>query len=396
MNIRINVLIGFALLIVISFFSIAVAEPCTSGTVPPLTLSVRDSERDFLIPQPAFLENFDISLREFASIPNALDIRSVDIRDVGEFYQFYIKTNATGLANLTEEKLYPLQIGVYIDKDRNGESDLILTTTDNPRMGFVLTSDLMVIDEMPIRYYRQGISFSISKKEIGDNFDWIVFTGYSPRKDAYFRTPIESVSFMPIVDVVYPNGYRMIDFITSLSGTGQSCQVTDSGYHSCPSSGPIETVPGSSYTGVMIYRKKCGDRSFTLWCLGSFFAKQVTEGTNQGWIARCPYTFGFNTETPWDLDGDGIFDRIIHQVEDRDAGGSGNHDGDNDMYLDVMNHDYLYATNKVTSCNLEFEYPSMTLANKKCCPARPPYTNPSSPPGNIEADPQTGQMICPP
>jgi hypothetical protein len=94
-------------------------------------------------------------------------------------------------------------------------------------------------------------------------------------------------------------------------------------------------------------------------------------------------------EDRWDLDGDGLVDKILHQVFDSDgncniAATPPHHDQDGDGYLDVMEHPYLYAANQVTSCNKERNYQNLAIVQAvRCNPAQSPHSDPANVPGNI-------------
>jgi hypothetical protein len=158
----------------------------------------------------------------------------------------------------------------------------------------------------------------------------------------------------------------------------------------------------------MLYDVRCNGRGYDFWCISqSFFGKHVYDAGKQGWVARCPYTCGYNQEGRWDQDADGLVDKIYHTIKDRtctyDANGDGvvnaadkfydtdgdgikdatYHDGDKDGYLDVMAHTYYYASNQVTSCNLNRNYKTNATVTSKCKPAQAPYKDPSQVPGSI-------------
>ena len=246
---------------------------------------------------------------------------------------------------------------------------------------------------------------------IGDRFDWIVFTGFTPIEDAYFRTSLDVLFFLPIVDVYDPQNIPdNVGFSTAYAGTGKQCFVTTSSYNSCPAHGnpTLVPVPNTSYQGVLLYDVRCDGRGYDFWCLyQSFFGKHVYDAGKQGWVAKCPYTCGLNDESRWDKDTDGLVDKIYHTVTDRDCTWDFNqdgvinaadkledvdgdgindvtyHDGDDDGYKDVMAHTYLYIPNELTSCNLQRDYSTLVVVNKYCKPAQPPYADPGSVPGSL-------------
>jgi hypothetical protein len=382
------------------YSELAVSSPsrnCTVEEVRVLTLDVVDGVRDFILDQPVWEENFCVKFRGYESIPTALDIKTVQIRADRENYYFSIAMAKEGLSDILRRQPNSLQIGVYVDKDRNGVSDLILTTTGDGESALALTSNLEPLERSALKIESNSATFSVPRYLLGDQFDWVAFTGYTPIEGAYFRTPVDNLFFVPVIDIAYPNEYRLIDILTSYSGSGQGCQVTSSQYTTCPNQGTPSPVPGLSYQGVLIYGKNCAGIGYELWCLTnsfSFFGKRVFKGSVQGWVGKCPFTCGYNTENAWDTDGDGVIDRLIHSVQDKDCGS--HHDQDNDGLLDVMRHDYTYSSNSLVSCNREYDYTSGSLLIEKCCPARLPFSDPINVPGSIDQNVATGQLNCPP
>lgn len=365
-------------------------------SLPPWTdwMDVQDPAGDWLLDHPLFEENFDAK-DAFANAvpPAALDITTVHMGLEGTDYLFEFGTaraetkEGEPLSDLMQPGRHIATAGIYFDVDRNGVSDLLVTTTDEAGTAALLDSSMKAaIRTTLLDSYEDSLRFWVPQDLIGDRFDWIAFTGYSPIADAYFSTPVRWIYALPMVDIIYPHDIEAnIGFSTSYIGTGVQCQVTDSQYNSCPAAGNPTMVPvlDTSYQGVQIYRVQCNDRGYAFWCINqSFFGKHVFDGAPLGWIAKCPYTCGFNVEDRWDQNGDGMVDKIFHNITDRDCGSY--HDGDGDTYLDVMEHTYLYASNELTSCNRERDYQNVsTTLNIRCEPARSPYPDPAQVPGYV-------------
>jgi hypothetical protein len=284
-------------------------------------------------------------------------------------------------------------VGFYIDTDRNGVSEFLVTTTAEAGNGLIVGREVTERHgNVEIRLGDSELTLFVPKALIGDRFDWIAFSAFTPREGAYFRTRLDALFFLPPVDVYYPQDIPAnVGFTTAYSGSGKQCSVTSSGFNSCPAQGNVTLVqvPNTSYQGVLIYDVHCDGRGYDFWCLSqSFFGKHVYDTAQQGWIARCPYTYGCNNEQRWDQDADGLVDKIIHTVFDSDGScsiqaGGPHKDSDQDGKLDSMVHTYLYASNQVTSCNLNRDYTTNVVVSKNCKPAQAPYANPASVPGQL-------------
>ena len=294
-----------------------------------------DPPGDFLLDHPLYAENFDAAgVFDEVAIPDALDITSVRLGPEGEYYLFEISTarGETGDGETLRDLLTPgrrvARFGLYFDVDRNGVSEYLLTTNDESADRAVILP--ATLDEplawVDLTIGEDTISLFVPRSITGESFDWIAFTGFSPVDGAFFTTPLDWVFFNPVIDVYNPQDLPLNrGFSTSYTGTGVQCQVTDSVYNSCPAKGtpppvPIP-VPGTTHTGVQLYRVRCDGRGYAFWCINqSFFGKEVLDANQQlGWVARCPYSCGFNVEDRWDVGGDGLVDKIFHTITDQDC-----------------------------------------------------------------------------
>ncbi len=383
--------------------------------LPPVVGYFEDSRGDFLLDHPLFEENFGVIYENNEVIPPELDIVSVEVNEDDGGYRFEILTAGETLADLLREAPRTVRFGVYIDADLNGLSDYLVTTTADFGLGVITGQDFGgtvieagvagtrqdfggVIEELEVVVAGNALSFRVPRNLVGDHFDWLAASGYSPEPAAFFRTPIENVFFVPAVDVATANGpFRMQEISTSYSGTGQQTQVTQTGYSTCPADGVAQqSVPGTRYQGVQIFKNRCGHRGLGLWCINrGFFGKRVFDvsRSQDGWVARCPFTCGYNQQNHWDTDGDGLPDKVYHAVTDADcktrAGGTVPQDKDADRFRDTMFHTYWYNTNQVKSCNLERDAAGNLAilqngkSNPRCLPPRPPYADPANVPGSI-------------
>jgi hypothetical protein len=384
--------------------------PCLSETASKTLPSVFESLRpwqdpvvisdppgDFLLDQPLYEENFGVpGIFEHVQIPDALDIVSVKMMPEGQFYlfEFRMQNAETRVGESLVDLLKPgrrvATMGIYFDTDQNGASEYLATTTDESlELGVLLPPALDErIASVNLRVSDSSMMMFVPKEVVGDRFSWLAFTGYSPIEGFAFQTPLSPVFFEPVIDVIYPQDLPInIGYSTAYTGHGVTCQVTDSGLHTCPAQGGNSVpVPGTSYSGVLIYRASCGNRGYAFWCLsGSFFGKEVFDQNSQlGWIAKCPYHCGLNSEDRWDQTGDGLVDKIFHSTRDVDCA-DGYHDGDNDGYLDVMTRTYFYPpSNQLTDCNEERKYTSgQALVNKRCNNPQAPWSDPSQCPSYI-------------
>jgi len=403
-------------------------EEMTAPTSPEIleTLPVlrefrefEDPAGDFLLDHPFFEENFVAGDVEWAIIPPALDLRTIRLGPEGESVMFQIEVASREEGGPTLEELLAdgrrtAQVGIYVDTDRNGVSDFLVTTTAEGDRGLIVARDVNErMADVEVRLGEAELTLFVPMVIIGDRFDWIAFTGFTPIEDAYFRTEIDALFFLPAVDVYYPQDIPSnVGFSTAYTGTGKQCHVTTSTFNSCPAQGnpTLVQVPNTSPSkqGVLLYDVRCNGRGYDFWCLSqSFFGKHVYDAGQQGWIARCPFHCGWNKEGRWDQDSDGLVDKIFHTITDRDCTYDENHDGVvnaadkhydvdgdgindvtyhdgyGDGYLDVMAHTYLYATNQVTSCNYKRDYKTIVVVSKNCKPAQAPYTDPGMVPGHL-------------
>lgn len=380
------------------------AEPTSPellATLPVIRdfLDFEDPAEDFIRVQPFFEENFAAEGSfERTEIPAALDLRTIRVGPEGDTFMFQIGVasdrDTPTLRELLTDGRRTAQVGVYIDTDHNGVSDYLFTTTSAGERGLVVTRQVTerVLD-VEVRLGDYELTVFIPSELIGDRFDWAVFTGFTPIEDDYFRTDLEELFFLPLVDVYHPQDLPInVGFTTSYSGTGKQCFVTTSAFNSCPAQGnpTLVQVPNTPYQGVLLYDVRCDGRGYDFWCLSqSFFGKHVYDAGQQGWVAKCPYPAGCNQEKRWDQDGDGLVDKIIHTVFDADGScsvnASGSHiDADGDGKLDVMVHSYLYAANQVTSCNQNLDYLTKTVDSQTCKPAQAPYLSPGDVPGKLD------------
>jgi len=358
-----------------------------------------DPPGDFLLDHPFFEENFDaMGVFERTRIPSALDLRTIRMGQEGESIMFQIRVapreeGGRTLTELLNDERRTAQVGIYIDTDRNGVSDFLVTTTAAAGRGLIVGRNVNErIAELEVRLGESELTLFVPKAIIGNRFDWIAFTGFTPIEGAYYHTKLAEIFFLPMVDVYYPQDIPAnVGFSTAYSGTSKQCFVTTSTFNSCPAQGnpTLVPVPNTSYQGVLIYDVRCDGRGYDFWCLSqSFFGKHVYDAVKQGWIAKCPYTYGCNSEQRWDQNADGLVDKIIHTVFDSDGScsikpGGPHKDSDGDSLLDSMVHTYLYAPNQVTSCNLNRDYNTNVVVSQDCKPAQTPYTDPGMVPGHL-------------
>lgn len=375
-------------------------SPEVLASIPALRefLNFEDPAGDFIRNQPFFEENFDAEgVFERSKVPAALDLRSIRVGPEGDTFMFQVGVaqdeDGPTLRELLTDSRRTAQVGVYIDTDHNGVSDYLFSTTSNGERGLIVTREVNErVTDVEVRLDDYEITVFIPEELIGDRFDWSVFTGFTPIEGAFFRTELDVLFFLPQVDVYHPQDIPInVGFTTTYSGTGRQCFVTTSAFNSCPAQGnpALVQVPNTSYQGVLLYDVRCDGRGYDFWCLSqSFFGKHVYDVGQQGWVAKCPYPAGCNQEKRWDQDGDGLVDKIIHTVFDADgncsiSSGPTHRDSDGDGKLDLMKHTYLYASNQVTSCNLNLDYVTKTVASQTCKPAQAPYANPGAVPGSI-------------
>lgn len=410
-NIIIILLMSFFLFIIGS----AQPPPCTIKTVgpgsverasPPLTIA-RDPVGDLNLYHPLFEENFDVVYGNYDAIPRALDMVGVELLREGRNYYFRVLTAGENIPELLQERRQSAIFGVFVDTDLNGISDFLLTTTIDPEYGMVVSPNFEFIDEMPsLVIDSTSVTMSAPISLLGEHFEWVAFTGYSPIEEAYYLTPLEDLFVVPVLDMAYADINMLPLIYISLSGTGKQCQVTDMGLTYCPPSGNppgYKNLPGPtgplSKKGWMFWQKKCGDLKIELWCYGAF-GRWIEKGSNKGWIARCPFKGGQNYFYLVDKvpppNGDGVPERVLHDVYNGKF--HWGFDDDCDGYWDSVHFDYSFATNLVTIKNKEWSSPTMLVVDDDD-PQSPhkPFDDPGLVPGVHPGPPTHGGYIpCPP
>lgn len=381
---------------------VATIDPSELESAPPPAAFAEDPLGDHILYDPLFQENFDVG---YAEVPPALDIVAVEVGLEGQNYYFRVQTAGDNVRELLLERERMVQFGIFVDTDLNGLSDFLLITTGDPERGVVISRDFERVEEMPLDINANSVTMFAPIGTLGEHFEWVAFTGYSPEEEAYYLTPLEDLFIVPIVDMAYADMERTTLVFTSLSGTGKQCQVTDMGISFCPPSGnppgqeplPGPTGPHPSDKGWMFWQKKCGDLKIELWCYGAF-GRRVEKGSNKGWIARCPFKGGQNFYKLWDNypspNGDGVPDRVRHWVQNGKF--YWGFDDDGDGCWDWMDFDYSFDTNLVTILNLEFDS-GKNLVVTDPDPASPhkPYDWPWDVPGTHTGAPTHPPGTCP-
>lgn len=405
-NRRSLVLIGLLALLICA--GCARIRPCLTEIAPPsgtepeeMVRLVADAAEDFVLDHPLFTEVYDVVFDDNSSIPPALDIVQVEVFSDGEIHTIQIRTREGGIIQQISRDDQRVSFGVYIDSDGNGVSDYLLTTTDSPERGVIVTPEFKFVAEMPSLVFEDNeVTMQISEEIVGARFDWLVFSGYSPKVEAFHTTALDNVFFVPQVDVV-PSVAGMTGVISFYAGPG-ACQVIDSRTAMrCPVAPgtPTATIPGTSIQGKLWYRKRCGTTEAAFWCVGGAFGARVSGGGTTGWIGKCPYLCGGNWIDAWDSNNDGSLDKVWHIVRDADCSDSQNpmkhKDSDGDHKMDSMEHTYFFATDQVESCNLERnETTGSLILPTRCCPKRKPYANQGDVPGP-GIDGSTSPYNCP-
>jgi hypothetical protein len=378
---------------------------CTTEIAPPsgtepeeLVRLVADATGDFVLDHPLFTEVYDVVFEDNSYIPPALDIVQVEVRTENGIHTIQIRTQEGGVIQEMSRDDQRVSFGVYIDSDGNGVSDFLLTTTDNPERGVIVTPEFELVEEMSeLAIGDTTVTMQVPEEIVGARFHWIAFSGYSPRADAFHPTAMEGVFVVPDVDVVssVPDMAALIAFY---SGPG-TCQVVDKLYvaccgGACPGSAsvPLTTIPGTSPSqqGKLFYRKRCGTRIYEFWCRGACFGSRVYGGGTTGWVGRCPYLCGMNFVNVWVQIKNAPLDKVYHTVRDADCSApkdpKKHRDSDGDHKMDSMAHTYLYATDQLENCNLERDENTgaQLPLSPRCCPNRKPYANHSDVPGSID------------
>ena len=393
------------------FYAIYSEPPCSTVVVAPIdpielesapAAGVRDPLGDYFLDHPLFEEIFDVVYESNEAIPPAIDIIAVEVALDGDDYSFHILTAGDNLPELLQEGRRSVRFGVYVDTDLNGISDVLLTTTDQPERGVAITPGFEVIEDMlRLSIEDNSVTMCVPRDRVGDHFDWVVFSGYSPVTDAYCSTPLAAVFYVPAVDIAFAGPDRRVGFSDSFSQSNPACKQVWTGVTSCPPKGnpPGRTNIGPGLDGWLIKREQCGNRAVDWWCYdsqwnslqnrweGGAFGKRVFENTYKGWIAKCPFDCGLNDNKVLRDSSNTKIIKVYHTIKDADcpqpAGPPIPKDKDRDLRRDIMSHEYQFATNTVISCNIERDPQTNALLDKRCLSPKPPYTSPWSVPGSI-------------
>ncbi|GEM_PF-4515516 len=383
-------------------------RPCVTETPPPsgtepegVIRYAEDPTEDFEIDHPMFAELYDIVFELNTPIPPALDLVEVVVESGEGRHTFYLRTRDGGVIQEMRNTDQRVTFGVYIDSDGNGVSDVIVTTTIGGERSLILTPEFEPIDAPTELCINDDlIALTIPEWVIGTGFNWIAFSGFSPNPNAAYTTTMDDVVVVPDVDVV-SSQVGMNALLSFFDGPG-TCQITEKLAlaccgGACAKSAPVPytTVPGTSQTGRLFYRKQCGQRIYEFWCLGACFGSRVYGGATTGWVGRCPYPCGYNSVNIWKQGPSVQLDKVYHTVRDASCASLADmknplkHEdssiGGKDGKMDSMHHAYWYATDQLTSCNVERQPGTAAFIDQRCCNVRKPYASLNAVPGRIDS-----------
>lgn len=144
---------------------------------------VEDPMGDLILDHPVFERNFGIAFENNGAIPPTIDIRMVEVLREGDDYLFRIRTWGHNLPVLLDEGRHVARLGVYVDTDVNGVSDFLLTTTDKPGLGLVVTPEFKIIHDMEdLSIDKDLVILRIPSHLVGDHFDWSFFPDSHPMR----------------------------------------------------------------------------------------------------------------------------------------------------------------------------------------------------------------------
>lgn len=295
-------------------------------------------------------------------IPPSLDIIHVWVWLQDNVWYFFVLMAGPDLRTLTQPGMCRAQVGIHIDSSWDHTTDRILTTTMNPAYGYIVTPDFDPgqVYLMPSLIIESNwVLLSAPAWLIGEQFTWSAFAGYSPKDGAYFTTPIPGMCSLPIVDSAradLPLGYTSSNLRLFRPG---SCQnIGDWNLKCGPNLGYQKTsVPGTSKLGARLASVICSNTQYELWCIeDNWFATRIVDGAKNGWIGRCPFSYGDNRQEPYleqDQYGQDNFFSMRHTVFDAPPG-----DWDQDGKVDQMEYLWNASTDEYTVWNRDFpSYP---------------------------------------
>lgn len=330
----------------------------STAEAAPVKLTVRDADFN----PPPITSTGD----PMPTLPLSNNIISVTMKNLGTEISYTVKV----------QKPFDVarnQYAIGLDVDANAETDIWVFLNDlTTHIAVVMDKNFHHLDSLPYTLSSKNNAFTVNVPTelsgltplaISYSFD----LGVSATETMLFPIgePIEMVLVSNFLDEALLE--TELTPLAMILLTGKACPPANGdGSWSFPKGGDAngDGVPDWLYAeNVQEYRDAAGKLVLRIeeWCLdlgnpdpnpftldsngfpnvdiADAFAKKVIHGDGtQGFITRCPYQRGDNSETKQDFDGDGIPDIIVHRVEDGGA------DDDRDGKDDAMT--YLYDVNR--------------------------------------------------
>ena len=322
-----NILVQFPVLA-------AIDSQADLNLLNPLHAYFQDDVRDMF-----GLEDFDNLYHDYdlAIVPEAFDVRDVNIINTGDGWRFIVNTFGAGAGDSGFQPLVSSgqgRVTIYVDTNIDFISDVLLTnvtTNDGTLRMVAVTSDY---EPLPcgttlVAQWNESIReliIDVPEALIGQHFDWILATGFAVSQEASCGAVLDpSIRWTPTVDIVMPECptcdvgvERSVNFFDSFQSFSQ-CQVWNSVASTCPASGqPSTPLPGpitpSGSQGWLVMSVECPQRKMRLYCSADFIG-WVDNGIEAGWYAHCPYGGGQNNTTAMHVDSDNIPEGWVHSVK---------------------------------------------------------------------------------
>lgn len=265
---------------------------------------------------------------------------------------------------IPDSELSNVEFMLFLDRDQNGAAEATGVTSLSTNTVMYHDASVSFIGNWPVE--RSGSSVTITVPASLDSEEWVVASAYYPQPELAFRCS-GGLPLLPITDVVTsrPDITFLLEIYASAPGLipglfqGKSSPVPAGAPKDGDGNGDgvndwLLNVQVHGNLRVEEYSIDGGPAGPDL---SDFFGKKVYQDLNGngtqdpgeagGFVGRCPYEGGDNTQIKRDVDGDGFLDVVWLSV---DRGGQ---DDDNDGQRDAMLYWYDEATGQVTVTHLE-------------------------------------------
>lgn len=334
--------------------------------------SVTDPEDDFTVSQQLFEEDFQIKYNK-AVIPASMDIRNGTMGYKNDFYIFTVSTSSSNLQTHMDSNSEICSFTLFVDIDHDGKTDILVTCDGHSKqVKYTDNQYNSVATDLPYRIFNNNIAIPVLRELIGDNFQWIISSGYSPNNIRYYQTQADDIHFVPGVDYLIgsQSNSQWSDWIEICGERGKRIVVEREAHHCMPNEqerkhlGPNIKPKGWDASGWEYKIIDWTNGGYELWCACDtntcqYGVRVINKDIKEGavwWVAKCPFKGGFNVtyEVCQTNVHDNIY-RLTHTVYDMGD------DDDKDDSLDVMIYDYNFKSDDFYIALRQYDYNTLRL-----------------------------------